>query len=110
VQEGRQLPYVARQAGHSVEECSRTYTHLFEEFEGAPAVPAEELIRRARAQAEEAVSGPDVRSEFGNRARETEGGADLLAGKWARCRPFAVKPSAGLEPATPSLPWKCSTN
>jgi hypothetical protein len=21
-----------------------------------------------------------------------------------------VKPSAGLEPATPSLPWKCSTN
>jgi len=22
----------------------------------------------------------------------------------------ALEPSAGLEPATPSLPWKCSTN
>ena len=27
----------------------------------------------------------------------------------AICWPF-LKPSAGLEPATPSLPWRCSTN
>jgi hypothetical protein len=25
-------------------------------------------------------------------------------------RGFLEEPSAGLEPATPSLPWKCSTN
>ncbi len=25
-------------------------------------------------------------------------------------RPNRVKPSIGLEPMTPSLPWKCSTN
>jgi hypothetical protein len=26
------------------------------------------------------------------------------------CRRFRPKPSIGLEPMTPSLPWKCSTN
>lgn len=52
VQEGRPLAYVAGQAGHSPEECARTYTHLFEEFEDAPGVAAEELIRRARSQLE----------------------------------------------------------
>ncbi len=25
-------------------------------------------------------------------------------------KPFPAKPSNGLEPLTPSLPWKCSTN
>jgi integrase len=48
IQEGRQLAYVADQAGHSVEECARTYTHLFEEYRDAKPAPAEDLIRRAR--------------------------------------------------------------
>ena len=52
-QEGRSLAYTAAQAGHSVEECARTYTHLFEEYEDAPPVPADELIRQARRDVEE---------------------------------------------------------
>jgi hypothetical protein len=38
---------VARQAGHSVEECARTYVHVFEEFAGKR-INAEETIRAAR--------------------------------------------------------------
>jgi integrase len=50
IQEGRSVAYVADQAGHSVAESARTYTHVFEEFRDAPPASAEELIRRAREQ------------------------------------------------------------
>ena len=51
IQEGRTLAYVADQAGHSVEECARTYTHLFEEYHDAHPVPADGLILHTRAKA-----------------------------------------------------------
>jgi integrase len=52
IQEGRWIAYVAEQAGHTVEECARTYTHLFDEYRDASPVPAEDLIQRARARVE----------------------------------------------------------
>jgi integrase len=48
IQEGLSVVEVARQAGHSPEECLRTYAHVFEEFDPADRTPAEERIRIAR--------------------------------------------------------------
>jgi integrase len=48
IQEGMPIVEVARQAGHSPEECLRTYAHVFEEFDPAERVPAEAAIRAAR--------------------------------------------------------------
>jgi integrase len=48
IQEGVSIVEVARQAGHSPEECLRTYAHVFEEFDPSERVPAEAAIRAAR--------------------------------------------------------------
>lgn len=48
INEGVSIVEVARQAGHSPEECLRTYAHVFEEFDPAERLPAEEAIRAAR--------------------------------------------------------------
>jgi integrase len=48
IQEGCSVVEVARQAGHSPEECLRTYAHAFEEFDPADRTPAEDRIRAAR--------------------------------------------------------------
>jgi hypothetical protein len=48
IQEGCSVVEVARQAGHSPEECLRTYAHVFEEFDPADRTPAEDRIRTAR--------------------------------------------------------------
>ena len=48
IQEGVSIVEVARQAGHSPQECLRTYAHVFEEFDPAERLPAEEAIRAAR--------------------------------------------------------------
>jgi hypothetical protein len=48
IQKGRDFREVARLAGHGPEVCARTYAHLFDEWDGAERVPAEEAIRRAR--------------------------------------------------------------
>jgi integrase len=48
IQEGRDFRDVARQAGHGPEVCARTYAHLFEEWDGAERISAEDAIRRAR--------------------------------------------------------------
>jgi hypothetical protein len=50
IQEGVSVVEVAGQAGHSPEECLRTYAHVFEEFDPADRTAAEERIRAARAQ------------------------------------------------------------
>lgn len=50
VAEGLDIANVAKQAGHTVEECARTYVHVFEEFDPAEKVPADEAIRRARGE------------------------------------------------------------
>jgi integrase len=49
ISEGKDVVYVSRQLGNSVETCGRNYLHLFDEFDpDAPRVTAEERIRRAR--------------------------------------------------------------
>jgi integrase len=48
IQEGVSVVEVARQAGHSPEECLRTYAHVFDEFDPADRTPAEDRIRKAR--------------------------------------------------------------
>jgi integrase len=46
--EGRSIAYVAAQAGHSKEECVRTYMHVIEELEGAERASADDVIRAVR--------------------------------------------------------------
>ena len=48
INEGVSIVEVARQAGHSPEECLRTYAHTFEEFDPADRQPAEAVIAGAR--------------------------------------------------------------
>jgi integrase len=57
IQEGVSIVDVARQAGHSPEECLRTYAHVFEEFDPTDRTPAEERIGAARRE-------PDVRDLY----------------------------------------------
>lgn len=46
--EGRSLPYVAEQAGHSVATLARHYAGVLDALEDQERVPAAEAIRRAR--------------------------------------------------------------
>jgi integrase len=48
INEGVSIVEVARQAGHSPEECLRTYAHTFEEFDPSDRQPAEAVISAAR--------------------------------------------------------------
>jgi integrase len=60
IAEGRTIAYVAAQAGHSPEECARTYLHLFDEHQDED--PAK------RAGAEDTIRAARVRTEYGNGA------------------------------------------
>jgi integrase len=60
IAEGRTIAYVAAQAGHSAEECARTYLHLFDEHQDEDP--------RKRVSAEEAIRAARVRTEYGNDA------------------------------------------
>jgi integrase len=51
IHEGVSIMEVARQAGHSTQECLKTYAHTFDEFDPAERTPAEAAIRAARAEA-----------------------------------------------------------
>jgi integrase len=96
--EGRTVIEVARQAGHSPTMALATYGHVIEELEGSDRRPAEDVIREARARR--------VPSVFPQREKPTSADSRRAA-KVAANR---GKPSDGLEPSTPSLPWRCSTN
>jgi integrase len=50
IQEGVQIIEVARQLGHSPTMTLEVYAHVFDEFDPAERVPAEEAIRHARDQ------------------------------------------------------------
>src|SRR5262245_34111857 len=50
VREGRSVTEVAELAGHSPEECLRTYAHVFRDYAPDDRADAETLIRRARAE------------------------------------------------------------
>jgi integrase len=61
VREGRSVTEVAELAGHSPEECLRTYAHVFRDYAPDDRADAEALIRRARAEVSDAeVSGATV--------------------------------------------------
>jgi hypothetical protein len=77
---------VAEQLGHSAVMCLTNYAGVFAEM-GTDRKPAEDVINEARSKIVCRVSVPDL---------------DDLA--------KTLEPSIGLEPMTPSLPWKCSTN
>jgi len=99
--EGMSVVEVARQAGHAPTMTLDTYAHVMADLDGADRVSAQALIRAAR---EAEVSGkcpPEA-------ARPTHGTA-APAGS-AAFAGLLREPSSGLEPETPSLPWKCSTN
>jgi len=67
IHEGVSIVEVARQAGHSPEECLRTYAHTFEEFDPAERMPAETAIAQAREQR----LGPNVRVLYARAAGAT---------------------------------------
>jgi integrase len=96
--EGRTVIEVARQAGHSPTMALATYGHVIEELEDAEQRPAEEVIREARARR--------VPSVFPQRAKTTT----AALARTAKVAANRGKPSDGLEPSTPSLPWRCSTS
>jgi integrase len=56
IQEGRDFREVARLAGHGPEVCARTYAHLFDEWDGAVRIGAEDAIRAARSRQQSAAS------------------------------------------------------
>ena len=76
IQEGGSIVEVARQAGHSPEECLRTYAHVFEEFDPADRTPAEERIRAARRS--------DVRVLYAREVDELSGSAEFRSATGSR--------------------------
>ena len=56
IQEGRDFREVARLAGHGPDVCATTYAHLFDEWDGADRIAAEDAIWRARGKQRKAAS------------------------------------------------------
>jgi hypothetical protein len=78
-----------------------TFAHLYDEVDGDHHRPVEDRIRAARL----ATMSPEVSVLC------PRGGHDLTSGtEKPRLGGASAEPSIGLEPMTPSLPWKCSTN
>jgi integrase len=96
--EGRTVIEVARQAGHSPTMALATYGHVIEELEDTAREPAEDVIRKARAR--------HVPSEFPRRPLATA----AATGERRKLAANRGKPSDGLEPSTPSLPWNVARN
>jgi hypothetical protein len=89
--EGRSVTYVAAQAGHSLQTLPRPYAGVLAELEdGDVCISATDAIRCAR----ESVGRIGRKKRRGRRPRGSLS-LDLALDR---------KPSAGLEPATPSLP------
>ena len=89
------LAEVADFLGHDVATLSQHYAHIIAELRGQRPVPVEKAIVAARARQAPQKNVPNRRGE-----RRDRGQIPLSR----------AKPSSGLEPETPSLPWKCSTN
>jgi hypothetical protein len=56
------------------------------------------------------MNGQQWAAAPGIRLPEAPLSGDARERKAARLQAVQNKPSSGLEPETPSLPWKCSTN
>ena len=78
-----------------------TYGHAMGELEGVERRSGEQVISDEREAA--------VRTVFA-RLAETAADDDFEAREYPALAGFSEKPSSGLEPLTPSLPWRCSTN
>ena len=96
--QGATVVEVARQAGHAPTMALDTYAHLFDELAEGPRGSADDLIRAARRA--ESVPGVSVLCPRRPDAQPAE-----PQNPWK-----SSEPSDGLEPSTPSLPWKCSTS
>jgi integrase len=101
IAQGATVVEVARQAGHAPTMTLSTYAHLFDELDGADHPPADEQIRAARL----AIVSPEVSVLCPRPGRAPAAGKEKppIYGGFP-------EPSIGLEPMTPSLPWKCSTS
>jgi integrase len=103
---------IAQQLGHNPNVCLSTFAHVMADLDDARGQSAEDQIRAARTAATPRTRRPPTRHAAQMRP------TSLSASSWPspkttkppRLRGLHYKPSAGLEPATPSLPWKCSTN
>jgi hypothetical protein len=102
IQEGRlTIVEIAEQLGHSPAMTLRTYAHVIDEFRGGGKVDPDELIADARAAVKRGQGLSDG-PQMDPTTQKAGASADLREPK----SPMATgKPSAGLEPATPSLPW-----
>jgi integrase len=101
IAQGTTVVEVARQAGHAPTMTLSTYAHLFDELDEGDHRPAADQIWEARS----AQTCPKV-SVLCPRAESPQAPVT----RKARFRGASAEPSHGLEPWTPSLPWKCSTN
>ncbi len=105
IAQGATVVDVARQAGHQPTMALSTYAHLFDEHAEDDRRPAAEQIWAARnglietrtPQKVPVLCPPDPPTSDPNTEQPRLSGA-------------FVEPSVGLEPTTPSLPWKCSTS
>ena len=98
IHEGRlSIVEIAQQLGHNPNTCLSTYAHVMAELRGSEKVSANEQIRDARERVFANRYGPKAAHE-----PEWTTNAPLV---WL----YERKPGVGLEPTTPSLPWKCST-
>jgi len=101
IAQGATVVEVARQAGHAPTMTLSTYAHLFDELDEGDHRPAADQIWEAR--------GAQMRPKVSVLCPPAEPPQAPLTGK-ARIRGASPEPSHGLEPWTPSLPWKCSTS
>ena len=96
VYEGIPLTQIAREVGTSVRMIEEHYAGVIANWDGKarPRRAADPRAARAKLSGREMDAEPKAKGE-------------------AKCRKSLLihgKPSVGLEPTTPSLPWKCSTS
>jgi len=82
--------------GHSVQTLLDNYAHVIAELSGEHR-PVEDLISEARAP--QNVPTSDAEHPHNVPTREVRGS------RWTPVPLYQAKPSSGLEPETPSLPW-----
>ena len=103
IQEGRlTIVEIAEQLGHSPAMMLRTYAHVIDGLRGAGKVDPDELVADARA----AIKRGEGISDGPQMDHTTENTGANAGAREAESPMPAGKPSAGLEPATPSLPSK----
>src|SRR5207247_779228 len=111
IQEGRlSIVELAEQLGHSPAMTLNTYAHVIAEFRGGGRVDPDALVAQARERVRHGGDGV----EKGPQKVPTSEEAGAQASLWDPDCPIEssnpAEPTPGLEPGTPSLRVKCSTN